>query len=93
MRNEVKQGTQGQTGGTYAEVLKQMKRPEIKELHSIIVTSEVVTDTSQDVINKIRKAVNAKETGIRVDKIRKARDQKVIISCEVKEDIKRYGTR
>lgn len=88
-RDEVKEVTHGLAGGTYAEVLKQKKRPHAKELHSIIVTSETEKDYIQDVINKIREAVNAKESGIRVDKIRKARDQKVIISCEKREDLKK----
>lgn len=57
--------------------------------HSIIVTSENEKDTSDEVINKIRGAVEAKSSGIRVDRVRKARDQKVIVSCKEKEEITR----
>lgn len=75
--------------GTYAEVPKEkIKRP-TKELHSIIVTSEAEIDNSQEVIDKTRVAVNTKQSGIRVDRIRKARDEKVIVSCEKRVDLKR----
>ncbi|KAJ8735171.1 hypothetical protein PYW07_006791 [Mythimna separata] len=43
-----------------------------RPLHSLIVSSEDTNDTSGAVVDKIRIAVDAKETGIRVDKVRKA---------------------
>lgn len=77
-----RKGTYGLPNETYAETLKRKKRPLAKEMHSIIVTSEAEQDTSQEVISKIRVAVNAKESGIRVDRISKARDQKVISAAK-----------
>ncbi|KAJ2944085.1 hypothetical protein O0L34_g8428 [Tuta absoluta] len=68
---------------TYAQMVAAPKAP----VHSIIVSSLDDNDTSEEVINKLRHAVDAKTSGIRVDRMRKARDQKVIISCQEKASI------
>lgn len=78
---------------TYAEmlsrprILPQTAAPPNKPIHSIIVSSSNEKDTSGDVINHIQAAVDATKTGLRVDRVRKARDQKVIIGCGTKEEI------
>lgn len=82
------------TMATYAEKVAGYTLPPTTILtqaptHSIIVTSENDADTSDEVINKIRGAVEAKSSGIKVDRIRKAKDQKVIVSCREKEEITR----
>ena len=53
-------------------------------LHSLIVSSDDGNDTSSTVVDKIRIAVDAKQTGIRVDKVRKTKDQKVVIGCRTR---------
>lgn len=83
---------------TYAEKVGQYQRSQTAALmetpsHSIIVASEIEADTSDDVIKKIRAAVEAKSSGIRVDKVRKAKDGKVIVSCKEKEEITRVMDR
>lgn len=76
---------------TYASITAKTVTSKIKPVHSIIITSEDEKDTSADVVNKIRTAVDAISSGIRVDKLRKAKDQKVIISCHTKEDLARVA--
>lgn len=53
----------------------------------MIVSSTEDMDSSEDVIQKIRHAIDAKNSGIRVDRIKKARDQKVILSCEDQQEL------
>lgn len=71
---------------TYAEKAAIPKQP-IQAVHSIVISSSEETDTSDDIINKIKKVVDAKASGIRVDRIRKARDQKVVVGCEDREEL------
>ncbi|XP_061385081.1 uncharacterized protein LOC133320505 [Danaus plexippus] len=74
-------------------------RPIQKALHSVVVTSMDKMDTGEDVLNKIRKTVNAKEGWVKVERVRKAKDQKVVMGFgtqeerkKVKEKIQREGT-
>lgn len=55
-------------------------------LHSIIVTSEDETEKGEEVLDKVREAVDAKEGWIRVEKVRKAKDRKIIMSCRTEEE-------
>lgn len=55
-------------------------------LHSVVITSKDETESGEDVLNRIRKAVNAKDGGVFVEKIRKAKDRKIIIGCKTNED-------
>lgn len=71
---------------TYASAVA-TKRPYLQTaLHSVIVTAENETETGEEVLNKIRTAVNAKEEDITVEKVRKTKDRKVIIGCKTIED-------
>lgn len=58
-------------------------------MHSIVISSSEDRDSSEDIMVKIRQAVDANKSGIRVDRIRKARDQKVIVGCEDKLELQR----
>ncbi|CAK1546868.1 unnamed protein product [Leptosia nina] len=60
--------------------------------HAIIITSNG-TETSGEIIERIRTTVNAKTTGVRVDRIRKARDQKVVLGCETEEELEKVKER
>ena len=83
------------TGATYAEkaarnsIPMATSGPATSPIHSIVVSSDNAKDSSEDVINKIRTAVEAKTTGIRVDRVRKAKDQKVVIGCASKEELEK----
>lgn len=56
-------------------------------VHSMVVSSADIDDTSEDVIQKIRKAVDAKSSGIRVDRLRKAKERKVVLGCQSKDEL------
>ncbi|XP_069365327.1 uncharacterized protein [Maniola hyperantus] len=75
---------------TYAEVAAGPKPKSIPNPnHSIIVSSKDEKDTSDDVLKRIRGAADARASGVRVERIRKARNQKVVISCESKDSLTR----
>lgn len=67
---------------TYAAAVKAPPRPK----HALIITSTDPTKTGDNVIETIRGTVNFKETGVNVDRVRKAKDRKVVLSCEREED-------
>lgn len=74
---------------TYSSVVQSQsgKRPlERVALHSIIVTSEDETDKGEEVLDKVREAIDAKEGWVRVERVRKARDRKIIMSCRTEEE-------
>lgn len=87
---------------TYASAVAEQPKGNIPDrksaLHSIAVTSESETDTGEEVLTKIRHSLAAREEGLKVEKVRKARDGKVIVSCstmaerdQVAERLKRSG--
>lgn len=55
-------------------------------LHSIVVTSEDVTESGEQVLDKVREAVDAKEGWVRVERVRKAKDRKIIMSCRTEDE-------
>lgn len=55
--------------------------------HSIIISSKIEKDSSEDVLNKIREAANARVSGVKVEQIRKAKNKKVVISCSSKNSL------
>lgn len=69
--------TPAQSGGT----------PRFGEtLHSVVVTSTDNQDTGEEVLGKIREAVDAKEGWVEVRKVRKAKDRKVIIGLSTEAE-------
>ncbi|KAG6439040.1 hypothetical protein O3G_MSEX000433, partial [Manduca sexta] len=58
-------------------------------LHSIVVSSKNEEETGEEVLNHIRKTVKAKEEGLRVDKIRKAKERKVIMGFEDRQELEK----
>lgn len=81
---------------TYAEVATNrppVRGPERTALHSIVVASEDVVDTSEDVLDNFRKAVNAKDGGVNIEKVRKVKDQKIVVGCRTKADIEKVQER
>lgn len=58
------------------------KAPVQTALHSIMITSKDEEETGETVLEKVREAINAKEGWIKVDKIRKTRDKKVVVGCK-----------
>lgn len=81
---------------TYAQVAAAAPFPELaqrKAMHSIIVSSSDVQDTSDTVLEKIRTTVQARESGVRVERVRKARNQAVVVTCQEKEEMEKIVKR
>lgn len=55
-------------------------------LHSVVVTSKDEKETGEEVLNRIRGVINAKEGWVTVDRVRKAKDRKVIVGCKTEEE-------
>lgn len=55
-------------------------------LHSIVVASKDGNETGDEVLDRVRRAVDAKEGWIRVERVRKAKDRKIIMGFETTED-------
>ncbi|CAH0397241.1 unnamed protein product [Chilo suppressalis] len=84
---------------TYAEIAAISKEPKFQApkqvapirntdpTHSLIISSEDTKDTSEVVLTKIRTAVDAKNSGLHVEMVRKAKNQKVVLSCSSKDEI------
>lgn len=62
-------------------------------LHSVVVTSTDETISGEEVLEKIRKAADAKEGWISVEKVRRAKDRKVIMGFRTKEDQEKMKSR
>lgn len=73
------------TNLTYAEAAASGKPIGRPTLHSVIVTAKDETETGEQVIERVKKVMKAKEGGIEIDRIRKTKDRKVIISCATKK--------
>lgn len=73
---------------TYASVAaNQNSRPSSEKrntLHSVVVTSTDEMETGEEVLNRVRTAVDAKEGWITVERVRKAKDRKVIMGFRTK---------
>lgn len=83
---EHKKSLEVATYASVAAVPKKGHTQERKTLHSIVVTSSDETESGEEVLNEIRKVINAKEGGIAIDRVRKGKDRKVIIGCGSEED-------
>lgn len=55
-------------------------------LHSVVVTSTDELETGEETLDRVRKAVDAKEGWIRVERIRKAKDRKIIMGFATIEE-------
>ncbi|CAK1545370.1 unnamed protein product [Leptosia nina] len=64
-------------------------RPEYETAKYAITVASEGTETSGEVLEEIRRVVDAKKTGLRVDRIRKIKDQKVVIGCESREELEK----
>lgn len=90
IKENVKEFKEEMNKRSYASVVAEPRgetptSPHRTALHSIVVKSEDVMHTSQDVLDIVRKTLKAKEKGIAVESVRKAKDQKVIIGCRTEE--------
>ncbi|KAH9635596.1 hypothetical protein HF086_012265 [Spodoptera exigua] len=75
---------------TFAQVASTPKTPIIPAKgpnHTLIVSSVNPQHTGDNVIERIKDALDLKATGARVDAVRKARNQKVVLRCASKTDL------
>lgn len=82
--------------GSYAAVTTTPKNKALIQrntLHSIVVASGDETETSEEVLEKVRSAVDAKEGWIQVERIRKTKDRKIIMGFKSKEERDRASDR
>lgn len=62
-----------------------------KPKFSVIVGSKNVIDTSADVIEKLRGALDARRSGLKIERLRRVRDAKVVLSCASKEEMEKLS--
>nr|XP_049702313.1 uncharacterized protein LOC126055766 [Helicoverpa armigera] len=90
------------TKATLSEVAKQEKQPSEPRsyasvaaakpgyrpaLHSMAVTLEGNQETADEVLERVKKAVDARSTGLKINKVRKAKNQTVILGCDTKDEL------
>lgn len=81
-----------QEKNSYASVAAgAMNRPLSSALatHSVAITSVDEKETGEQVLEKIRNVIKAKNEGYKIDKIRKAKDRKIIVGCSTEQEINR----
>lgn len=90
LKEEMTKPREQPTNLTYASVAATQNSgtsPSWREtLHSVVVTSTDETETGEQVLDRVRKAVDAKEGWITVHKVRKAKDRKIIMGFKTKDD-------
>lgn len=82
-----------QSYASVAATTARMPHPEKTALHSVVITAKDETETGEEVLGRIREAVKAKEGGIQVERIRKAKDRKVIVGCRTEEERRKIKER
>ncbi|CAG9790247.1 unnamed protein product [Diatraea saccharalis] len=66
---------------TYAEATKIKNQHGQRTLHSVLVTSKNKIDTAEEVIGRAKEILEPEKNRIQIERIRKVKDQRVIISC------------
>ncbi|CAB3256528.1 unnamed protein product [Arctia plantaginis] len=93
-KNEIAEATKGLMSANQAPVpvlktyasaaaTKPAHRP---ALHSVAVTLEGGEETADEVLSRVKKAVDARGTGLKISKVRKAKNQTVILGCDTEEE-------
>ncbi|KAJ0169716.1 hypothetical protein K1T71_014901 [Dendrolimus kikuchii] len=62
------------------------KPPTYRTLHSVAVTSGKGHRSAEETLKEVQQALDAKQGGLEVERVRKARDGRIIISCRTEED-------
>ncbi|CAG9790255.1 unnamed protein product [Diatraea saccharalis] len=74
---------------TYADMTRKNKIMIPTTTHSVLVSSEELMDISEDVIRKTEEILKPRNGEVKIDRIRKVKDQKILIGCSSKEEIKK----
>lgn len=90
LKDKIEQQHQLISSKTYAQTTTTrpttQRSPPKNALHTVVVTSQDEEDTGEQVLAKVREAVDAKEGWINVERTRKGKDRKIIMSCGSEED-------
>ncbi|KAL0849677.1 hypothetical protein ABMA28_013930 [Loxostege sticticalis] len=81
---------------TYARVAAAASRtlsPEHAALHSVVITSENEMETGEQIMDRVRGVVKAKEDGFQIDRVRKGKDRKIILGCRNRTEMDRVKER
>lgn len=80
---------------SYANVAASKQQQPLRPaaLHSVVITSENDEETADEVLGKVRQAIDAKEGWVKVDRVRKAKDRKVIMGFGTVEERKKAQDR
>nr|XP_049699679.1 uncharacterized protein LOC126055255 [Helicoverpa armigera] len=62
-------------------------------LHSMAVTLEGNQETADEVLERVKRAVDARETGLKINKVRKAKNQTVILGCDTETELEKVKRR
>ncbi|XP_028176645.1 uncharacterized protein LOC114364620 [Ostrinia furnacalis] len=83
------------TVNTYAQVTASTSamNPRREALHSVIITSKDDKETGDEIINRVRETVNAKDGWVTVERVRKVKDRKVVVGCRTEEARQRIKER
>ncbi|XP_045505801.1 uncharacterized protein LOC123702170 [Colias croceus] len=74
---------------TYASVVSRgviEKLPEARALHSVMVSSKDEQETGDEVLEKIRKTVDARDGWVKVERVRKVKNRRVVVGCANEEE-------
>lgn len=88
LRSAVETQTESVSKMTYASVAAgppSGRLPGRAALHSVVITSKEASDTGDEVMDKVRRAIDAKGGGIEIERVRKGRDRKIIMGCRTVE--------
>ncbi|CAH2105842.1 unnamed protein product [Euphydryas editha] len=74
---------------TYAQVTARPKSESVDKRpnHTLIISSRNPQETSEQVLTKIKDSLDLKKSGAKMERVRKARDQKIVVRCASKEDM------
>ncbi|XP_045453294.1 uncharacterized protein LOC123662495 [Melitaea cinxia] len=74
---------------TYAQVAARPKQESAEQRpnHTLIISSRNPQETGEQVLNKIKDSLDLTKSGARMERVRKARDQKIVVRCASKEDM------
>ena len=82
---------------TYANVVTASQNastaPRREALHSVVVSSKKEEETGEEIMEKVRKAMDAKEGWVQVERVRKARDRKIVMGCKTQEERRKIKER
>lgn len=69
------------------------RNPAQTALHSVMVSSKDEEETGEDVLKRIRETVNAKDGWVKVERVRKVKDRRVIVGCASEEERRKVKER